>query len=132
MLFTQWHSMTRLHEGTDPSTFNAASRVDAIALFCSAMDALERRRAAGTLMQGKCTAEEAEAWWQAEELKPCANVLTAAGTASLATLAGYLTFLSWTLLRLQPKCLKSQKAMQPRVLVSCFSHLLSMPCTPQS
>ena len=43
----------------------AAHRAESIALLCGAVAALERRRVAGTLAEGKCTAAE-EAWYTHE------------------------------------------------------------------
>ena len=69
----------------------AASRVEAISLLSGAVEALERRRVAGTLLGGKCTAiEEA---WRADAIQRRSKQTTAIGAASLATLFGYSTFL---------------------------------------
>jgi len=67
----------------------AAHRADCVALFSAAVAALERRRAAGTLLEGKCTAAE-EAWYvtQMREAK-----ISAVGTAAWASLFGYSIYL---------------------------------------
>ena len=80
------------HEGAmlDPRT-STSCRVEAIALLCSAVEALQRRRVAGTLLNGRCTAEE-EAW-QAAEMQSCNPDLTADDAARYASLTGYITFL---------------------------------------
>jgi len=63
----------------------ASHRADAVALLSAAVAAVERRRMAGTLLEGTCTvAEEA---WSAAELEDGGEV------ASLAKLFGYSTFL---------------------------------------
>ena len=67
-------------------------RSECLALLTGAMEALGRRRTAGTLLEGKCTKEE-EAWltgvWQRGRAK-----LPASTVARLAALAGYEEFLS--------------------------------------
>ena len=66
----------------------AAYRAEGFALFSSAVAALERRRAAGTLLAGKCTAAE-EAWFVCKlQLIDNANKPPAVA-ASLAALFGY-------------------------------------------
>jgi hypothetical protein len=72
----------------DPNVL-AAHRAEVVALYSTAVAALERRRAAGTLLEGKCTAaEEAyEGAYLRESSCPPAEA------ASLAKLVGYGTFL---------------------------------------
>ena len=69
----------------------APHRAEFMALLSGAVEALERRRVAGTLLQGKCTA--AEETWSAKELMRNVSSLTAAQAASFAALAGYEEFL---------------------------------------
>ena len=65
----------------------AAHRAEFIALLVGAVAALERRRAAGTLLEGKCTA--AEEAWRASAI-PRENVNLPVGLAAgLAALFGY-------------------------------------------
>ena len=68
----------------------AVYRAEWFALLCGAVEALERRRVAGTLLEGKCSAAE-EAWW-ARVLQADPRC-TAAAAASLAALVGYEQFL---------------------------------------
>jgi len=68
----------------------AAHRADCVALFSAAVATLERRRAAGTLLEGKCTAAE-EAWY-ATQLRE-APQLSAADAAAWAPLVGYDVYL---------------------------------------
>jgi len=65
-------------------------RADCVALLSTAVAALERRRVAGTLLEGKCTAAE-EAWDAAQWIDA---EYPAAEAASLAKLVGYQTFIS--------------------------------------
>ena len=67
-----------------------AYRTEYVALFSSAVEALELRRAAGTLLAGKCSAVE-EAWC-ARQLRREHILRSAAETAGLAALAGYAQF----------------------------------------
>ena len=67
----------------------AAHRADCVALFSAAVAALERRRAAGTLLEGKCTAAE-EAWYAAQMRD---KQMSAVGVAAWAPLIGYATCL---------------------------------------
>ena len=75
---------------TDPHII-AASRVECIALLSSAVEALERRRVAGTLLEGKCTAAE-EAWF-ASALQQRNAQITPAQAGSLASQVGYEQFM---------------------------------------
>ena len=68
----------------------AAYCADCVALFSAAVAALERRRMAGTLLEGKCTAAE-EAWFAARITE--ASKLPAADATAWAPLAGYATYL---------------------------------------
>ena len=79
---------TAAPQGTaDPRTI-AAHRAQSIALLSGAVTALERRRVAGTLLEGKCAAAE-EAWF-ARVLRRL-NV-PPAEAASQATISGYEQF----------------------------------------
>ena len=69
----------------------AAHRAACIALLSGAAMALERRRAAGTLLEGKCTA--AEAVWRTSVVQRCNDDLPATQAASWGTLCGYEMFL---------------------------------------
>ena len=70
----------------------AAHRAESIALLSGAVDALERRRAAGTLLEGKCAAVE-EAWRASEIRRLTANSCSAVAAASFAPLTGYEDFM---------------------------------------
>ena len=70
----------------------AGCRAESISLFSGAVAVLERRRVAGTLLEGKCTAVEEACRARAIQR---ANVdVSDAEAASWATLVGYETFLS--------------------------------------
>ena len=73
----------------------AAHRAKFIALLSGAVEELERRRVAGTLLEGKCAAVEEQ--WCAHELQRVNIVrelnLTAVEVASLAALVGYEQFM---------------------------------------
>ena len=69
----------------------AAHRAELITLLSGVMAALERRRVAGTLLEGKCTAVE-EAW-RANELQRDNANMPAVVAASWAALVGYNLFL---------------------------------------
>ena len=79
-----------LPAATDDPRFGAA-RAEFIALLSDAVEALERRRVAGTLLEGRCAAAE-EAWRAGEFLRLDAR-MTAAQAASRAALVGYEEFL---------------------------------------
>ena len=68
----------------------AAHRGECIALVSSALAALERRRVADTLLEGKCAAVE-EAWY-ANTFQQHAHNLPAAMLARTVTLVGYEEF----------------------------------------
>ena len=77
-------------DGTADARLRATCRAEYIVLFSGVIAALERRRAAGTLMEGKCTAAE-EAWWSS-------GLMTRAFTADVdakccAALVGFDAFL---------------------------------------
>ena len=67
----------------------AAHRAECIALFAGAVEALERRRMAGTLEEGKCAAEET---WRDSQLQHHHN-FPATEAASCAALYGYDLYL---------------------------------------
>ena len=69
----------------------AGYHAEGVVLLSGAVDTLERRRVAGTLLEGKCTAAE-EAWLAHEIQRENAN-MPAANAASWATLVGYEQFL---------------------------------------
>ena len=75
----------------DPVAYTA-HRAQFIALLSGAVEALERRRGADTLLEGKCAAVE-EAW-RARRLQIDIESMPAAKAASLAALCGYEQFLS--------------------------------------
>jgi hypothetical protein len=75
--------------GTVDPTVLAAHCAEVVALYSTVVAALERRRAAGTLLEGKCTA--AEEAYEGAYLRE-ANC-PPAEAASLAKLVGYGTFL---------------------------------------
>ena len=79
-----------LPAATDDPRLGAA-RAEALALFSDAVEVLERRRVADTLLEGKCAAAE-EAWRAGEFLRLDTRV-TAAQAASRAALVGYEEFL---------------------------------------
>jgi len=68
----------------------AAHRTEAIALLSAAVAALERRRVAGTLLEGKCTAVE-EAWYVAK-LSERDDRMSATEAAWRGSLVGYEIF----------------------------------------
>ena len=71
----------------------AAHRAEFIALLSGAIAVLERRRVAGTLLEGKCTAAE-EAWYTFDPGRRVKTAgYTAADAASSAALIGYEQFL---------------------------------------
>ena len=74
-------------EATSDPRFLAAHRAECIALYSDAVDALGRRRVAGTLLEGKCTAAE-EAWRTGEVQRFNAN-MSADRVAYLAAMVGY-------------------------------------------
>ena len=67
----------------------AGLRADCVALVSAAVAVLERRRVAGTLLEGKCTAAE-EAWYAAD-LNSCG--IGSAEVAAMSKLVGYNAFL---------------------------------------
>ena len=75
---------------TDPRVM-AAHRAECITLLSGAVEALERRRVAGTLLEGKCTAVE-EAW-RARETQQRSTHMPAAIAVSLATMVGHEAFM---------------------------------------
>jgi len=89
-------AMLRNYVGSvaDPNTSNplyviAAYRAECISLLSAVVAALERRRVAGTLLEGKCSAAE-EAWYTAE-LRDAGH--SSASAAGWAPLVGYDTYL---------------------------------------
>ena len=64
-----------------------AHRAECIALISGAVAGLERRRMAGTLLDGKCSA--AEEAWRTVELRRLIATMPAADAASFAALTGY-------------------------------------------
>ena len=90
----QAHVLLNYAMAVDNSTAEARSvvashRTECVSLLSTVVAALERRRMAGTLLEGKCTATE-EAWSAAE----CTGAgFSADEAARLAKLYGYNTFL---------------------------------------
>ena len=76
--------------GADPRLC-AAHRATYITLLSGAIAALERRRVAGTLLDGKCAAAE-EAWSTARNMRQNAN-FPSDFAASLGALVGYHAYL---------------------------------------
>ena len=70
----------------------AAHRAECVALFSGAVAALERRRMAGTLLEGKCAAAE-EAWYRSELPHQTNAQMTTVEAASWAALVGYNMFM---------------------------------------
>jgi len=68
--------LSTVDDATVDPQITAAQRADSVALLSAVVDALERRRVAGTLLEGKCTAAE-EAWY-------AARLSASAGRAALA------------------------------------------------
>ena len=106
----------------------AAYRAECIALMSGAVEALERRRVAGTLLPGKCSATE-EAW-QARLLQLRNANMPAAEAASQATLVGYQLFMHGGV----QVCvsLDTHARMLWTVPTYLFSHLLNTSCTLQT
>lgn len=75
---------------SDPHIYVTHSS-ECIALLSGALEALERRRVAGTLLEGKCTA--AEEAWDAARFRRINPRATAGVVASWAALFGYQLFL---------------------------------------
>ena len=95
-----YYTVNALESAAIDPRIRAAHRTDSVNLFSGAVEALERRRVAGTLLEGKCAA--AEVAWSASELqRGDAYIKTAEGSArltpaevaSFSTLAGYDEFL---------------------------------------
>ena len=74
----------------DPQTC-AAHRAEGVALLSGAVEALERRRVAGTLLEGKCAA--AEVAWSTHEIQRDNADVPDAKAASLVALVGYEEYL---------------------------------------
>ena len=70
----------------------AAHRAECIALLSDALEALERRRVADTLLDGKCDAVE-EAWRATQIQRANSGEWTVAEATSMAALVGYEQFL---------------------------------------
>jgi hypothetical protein len=77
------------HDGAAAPSVLAAHRASNIALLSAAVAALERRRVAGTLLEGSCTAAE-EAWHATVVLPPRGGSLACAGWALLFGYEVYL------------------------------------------
>ena len=80
----------------------AAHRAESIALLSGAVAALERRRVAGTLLEGKCAA--AEVAWSAARFRRRNVNMTAAVASSLAALEGVTQFLQAAIFALSVLC----------------------------
>ena len=76
--------------GADPDDL-ASHRAECISLASAAVAALERRRVAGTLLDGKCSA--AEVAWPADQIQHDNPRWSAAVASSLGALVGYEEFL---------------------------------------
>jgi len=84
VLLTYAANVVSSEAAVDPGIL-AAQRADCVALLSAVVAALERRRVAGTLLEGKCTA--AEEAWSVEHWK--AAGASAVKAASVAKLFGY-------------------------------------------
>jgi len=82
------HIRAAANEGVD-RLVSAPQRADCVALFSAAVAALARRRAAGTLLEGKCTAAE-EVWFAAVL---SATEMSAVAASGWGPLVGYHIFL---------------------------------------
>ena len=82
--------LTAVDDDTADARVISAYRANIVALLSTVVAALERRRLAGTLLEGKCTATE-EAWYAAEWI--VADGWSATATATWAKLFGYTTFI---------------------------------------
>jgi hypothetical protein len=91
--FLRAYSFTPLNTALDGVSFDprtlAACRAEAITLLSGAVDVLERRRMADTLLESKCTAIEEVG--KADEIQNGHKDVPAAEAARWATLVGYLT-----------------------------------------
>ena len=113
----------------------AAHCAELVALLSGAVAAVERRRVAGTLLEGTCTA--AEETWRARDLQQANAHLPAALCACLATLVGYEEYLraaTQGLRAAQPlrctACLHSEICSRRSVQRRSFSPLLDTSCRP--
>ena len=95
MRLRQGHALaahfSHVRANTDPHIL-AAHRTECVALLSGGVAALERRRMAGRLLEGKCT--EAEEVWSAREMQRNNANWTAANAASWSALVGYSEFLN--------------------------------------
>ena len=85
------HVLNTFRASTADPRFLATLLAECMTLRVGAVEALERRRLAGTLLEGKCTAAE-EAWY-ALLLQRLNSRFSAAEAASFAALVGYETYL---------------------------------------
>ena len=86
------YAMTAAERGIDPRTL-ATYRAENVTSFSSGVKALERRRAAGTLLAGKCAAVE-EQWYFREFVQRINNACLAdADLSSKGALVGYDEYL---------------------------------------
>ena len=83
--------VSNVDDATADACVVAAHRAECVVLLSAAVAALERRRVAGTLLEGKCTA--AEEAWDAADWRDLSPKFSAAEAASLAKLVGYGIFL---------------------------------------
>ena len=91
LLFVSFSAATTMHGVVADPCVVAANRAEFISLLSGVVAALERRRAAGTLLEGKCTAAE-EAWRVRECHRHLKNNM-ADEAARRAALFGYEVFL---------------------------------------
>jgi len=89
MLLNYVATVAKTNAAVDPLAV-AAYRADCVALYSAAVAALERRRVAGTLLEGKLSAAE-EAWYAAQMRED--SKMSAVDAAAWAPLAGYELFL---------------------------------------
>ena len=85
-----FHTFMAARVSTTDLCILAAQRAECLTLLSGVLEALERRRAAGTLLKGKCSAAE-EAWRTRKLLQHDASP-PATVVASRAALVGYLEF----------------------------------------
>ena len=84
------YALSRSGPRGEPTSAHSALRAESVSLFAAAVATLERRRVAGTLLEGKCAAAEED--WCACDLRSCDPHLADAAVRSRAPLFGYETF----------------------------------------
>jgi hypothetical protein len=90
VLSSYWSTRFSGVPGQEESSHSFAAVKEGITLLSESVASLERRRVAGTLLEGKCTELE-ESWFEVPE--HCRKGLTGAELRSLAKLVGYEQYL---------------------------------------